>query len=127
MNISLKKRKRILLLPKLLRPCQEVEFLPDEDQNKVEKTTFDIYKALKDETRLAIFLYLMINQKLTLKQLSEALDKGKTTIHHHIRKLEDSGIVIWEEKKEDKKKLKTRYYSLDFNLFKEVFGKETKK
>lgn len=104
-----------------------MEFLPEEDQHKVEKTPFEIYKVLKDESRLAIFLYLMTNQKLTLKQLSEALDKGKTTIHHHIRRLEDTGIVIWEEKKEDKKKLKTRYYSLNFNLFKEVFGKETKK
>ncbi|MHA2243497.1 MAG: helix-turn-helix domain-containing protein [Candidatus Hodarchaeales archaeon] len=101
--------------------------MSDEEQNKVEKTTYEIYKALKDESRLTIFLYLNTNQKLTLKQLSDALDKGKTTIHHHIRRLEDRGIVVWEEKKEDKKKLKTRYYSLNFNLLKEVFGIKTKK
>ncbi|MFX1513262.1 MAG: winged helix-turn-helix domain-containing protein, partial [Promethearchaeota archaeon] len=65
--------------------------------------------------------YMTIYRKLTLKQLSNFLNKGKTTIHHHIRKLEDGGIVKWEERDEDKKKLKTRYYSINIeNLLRPV-------
>jgi DNA-binding transcriptional ArsR family regulator len=73
-----------------------------------------IITSLKDETRLKIFIYLTVYQKLTLKQLSEILNKGKTTIHHHIRKLEEKAIIKWEEEESEKKKLKTRYYSINY-------------
>lgn len=74
-----------------------------------------IFKVLQDDTRLAIFIYLTVYQKLTLKELSYFLHKGKTTVHHHMRKLEEIGIVKWEEKAEDRKKLKTRFYSLNYD------------
>ena len=35
---------------------------------------------LQDETRLAIFIHLLVYKTLTLKQLSEHINKGKTTI-----------------------------------------------
>ncbi len=75
----------------------------------------NFYEVLKDETRFTIFIYLIVYRKLTLLELSKYLNKGKTTIHHHIRKLEEAGIVVWEESKEDKKKLKTRHYSVNKN------------
>ncbi|MFX0124158.1 MAG: ArsR/SmtB family transcription factor [Candidatus Hodarchaeota archaeon] len=75
-----------------------------------------IFKVLQDETRLAIFICLTIYQKLTVKQLSAFLHKGKTTISHHLRKMDEAGIVKWEEKEEDKKKLKTRYFSLNYEI-----------
>ncbi len=79
----------------------------------------DIVNLLQDENRLSIFMYILANRKVTLKQLSDQLGKGKTTIHHHIRKLEKVGIIIWEEKEDDKRKLKTRYYSINSDsLFK---------
>jgi DNA-binding transcriptional ArsR family regulator len=81
-----------------------------------------ILKTLKDETRQLIFILLMINKKLTLKQLSDILNKGKTTVHHHIKRLEEGRIVMWKEKEEDKKKLKTRYYSLNYDLLNNIFG-----
>lgn len=49
---------------------------------------------------------------MTLKQLSDYIGKGKTTIHHHVRKFEEEGILTWFESEEDKKKLKTRLYSI---------------
>jgi DNA-binding transcriptional ArsR family regulator len=71
------------------------------------------HEVLEDETRISIYVYLLVHKELTLKQLSEYLNKGKTTIHHHIRKLEESGIVAYrEDKKDAKRQLKTRYYSL---------------
>lgn len=80
-----------------------------------ESLTERIFKVLQDDTRLAIFIYLTVYQKLTLKELSYFLHKGKTTVHHHIRKLEEIRIVKWEEKAEDRKKLKTRFYSLNYD------------
>lgn len=75
-----------------------------------------IFKVLQDETRLSIYIYLTVYPKLTLKALSNFLHKGKTTVHHHIRKFEEVGIVKWEEKAEDRKKLKTRFYSLNYDI-----------
>ncbi|MHA1968213.1 MAG: ArsR/SmtB family transcription factor [Candidatus Hodarchaeales archaeon] len=73
----------------------------------------NIIDLLQDENRLSIFMYILVNHKVTLKQLSDQLEKGKTTVHHHIRKLEKAGIINWEEKEDDKRKLKTRYYSIN--------------
>ncbi|MFX1283209.1 MAG: ArsR/SmtB family transcription factor [Promethearchaeota archaeon] len=76
---------------------------------------YRVNEMLKDETRLAIHLCLLTYEKLTLKQLSRILQKGKTTIHHHMKKLEEVGIIKWEEKESDKKRLKTRLYSLNLD------------
>ena len=75
-----------------------------------------IFKVLQDETRLAIFICLIIYQKLTVKQLSDFLHKGKTTINHHLRKMDEAGIVKWEEREEDRKKLRTRFFSLNYEI-----------
>ncbi|UCG04161.1 MAG: helix-turn-helix transcriptional regulator [Candidatus Heimdallarchaeota archaeon] len=75
-----------------------------------------IFRVLQDETRLAIFICLIIYQKLTVKQLADFLHKGKTTISHHLRKMDEAGIVNWEEREEDKKKLKTRFFFLNYEI-----------
>ena len=95
-------------------------------EKRSEKDEVDvIFKQLKDESRMKIFVYLMTNEKLTLKQLSEALNKGKTTIHHHIKRLEEVGIIGWEERKEEKKKLKTRDYYVIKEKLEKLFGLES--
>jgi hypothetical protein len=58
----------------------------------------------------------MIYPKLTVRQLGDFLHKGKTTISHHLRKMDEAGIVKWEESIEDKKKLKTRYFTLNYEI-----------
>jgi DNA-binding MarR family transcriptional regulator len=62
----------------------------------------------------------MVFKKMTLKQLSEYLGKGKTTIHHHVKIFEEENILIWDEKEEDRKKLKTRHYALSNALMEEL-------
>ncbi|MFX0094452.1 MAG: ArsR/SmtB family transcription factor [Candidatus Hodarchaeota archaeon] len=89
---------------------------------KSEILTEKIRNALKEDTRFAIYSYLTVHKKLTLKELSIFLNKGKTTIHHHMRILEDAGLVIWNEETSDKKKLKTRYYSLNFNVVQRIIN-----
>ncbi len=80
------------------------------------------FKILQDETRLAIIICLQIYHQLTVKQLSDFLHKGKTTITHHLRKLDEAGIVGWKERKEDPKKYKTRYYFISDDNLKRGIG-----
>lgn len=77
--------------------------------------TPSMFEVLQDQTRFEIFLHLLVYKKLTLKQLAKFLNKSKTTIFHHIRKLEQ--IVEWEEKEEGRR-LKTKYFSLNYNKLK---------
>ena len=80
------------------------------------------FQILQDETRLAIIVCLQIYQQLTIKQLSDFLHKGKTTITHHLRKLDEAGIVKWNEREEDRKKYKTRYYFISDENVKRGIG-----
>jgi DNA-binding transcriptional ArsR family regulator len=80
------------------------------------------FQILQDETRLAIIICLQIYQQLTIKQLSDFLHKGKTTITHHLRKLDEAGIVKWKEREEDRKKYKTRYYFISDENVKRGIG-----
>lgn len=72
-------------------------------------------KALGHPLRLKIFFYLVTYGQLTLKQLSDKLSKGKTTVHHNLVKLQEVGLVEYIEHEDDNKKLKTRYYSADLD------------
>jgi DNA-binding Lrp family transcriptional regulator len=79
-----------------------------------------LLKLLQDDTRLLIYVHLIVFRTMTLKELSQYTGKGKTTIHHHIRKFEEEKILKWEEKEEDRKKLKTRHYYISDVLMKEM-------
>lgn len=89
-----------------------------------------IYNTLKDNTRLKIITYLVVYQQLTLKELSEMIQKGKTTIHHHIKILEKLQLVKYFKKEDDYKSIKTRYYFLNpenefiAKLRQQQYGKE---
>lgn len=95
------------------------------EEPEVESFRRDIIDILKDDTRLQIFLSLIANtenkENRTLKSLSDQLNKGKTTIHHHIRKMEQVHLVLWEENVEEARQIKTRYYELNLKLLKALF------
>ncbi|ARI79054.1 ArsR/SmtB family transcription factor [Halobacillus mangrovi] len=50
------------------------------------------YKALGDETRLRI-LKLLNEKSMTLQELTEKLEMGKTTVHHHLKLLKLARLV----------------------------------
>ncbi|PLR78442.1 ArsR family transcriptional regulator [Bacillus sp. V3-13] len=52
----------------------------------------NFYKALGDEKRLRI-LKLLYEKERTLKELTELLELGKTTVHHHLVLLRSAQIV----------------------------------
>ena len=87
-----------------------------------DQSALEIFTLLQDETRLSIYLCLSVYPSLTVKQLSNYLHKGKTTINHHLKILSEAQIVQWIEKKDDKKQLKTRYFSLNSEMIKDVFN-----
>lgn len=89
-------------------------------KSRSKSVTQRLLKLLQDDTRLAIYIHLMVFKKMTLKQLSEYLGKGKTTIHHHVKIFEEENILVWDEKEEDRKKLKTRHYALSNSILEEL-------
>lgn len=74
-----------------------------------------LYDLLQDQTRFDIFLYLYVYPPLTLKDLAQYLQKSKTTIFHHIRKLEE---FLEIEEKEEGRRLKTKYFQLNLEKLK---------
>jgi len=87
-----------------------------------DQSALEIFTLLQDETRLSMYLCLSVYSTLTVKELSQYLHKGKTTINHHLKILSEAHIVQWTEKKDDKKQLKTRYFSINSELIKDVFN-----
>lgn len=67
-----------------------------------------IISALSTESRYSIYLYLSIYNELTLDELSELMNKSKSTIHHHIQELINVDIV----NEYTKPGSKTKYYKL---------------
>jgi biotin operon repressor len=105
---------KVLLVPQISyrpwviqaeRPDTKVFFYPVADESLSE--TEDVYKppfllvqkykALGDETRLRM-VKLLSEQNRTLKELTEILGMGKTTVHHHLRLLRSAKIVRAEGK-----------------------------
>lgn len=75
--------------------------------------------SLKDDTRLKIISCLAVYGQLTLKELSEIIGKGKTTIHHHIKKnLNDFDLIHYDHTQDDDYReinKRTRSYFLNKN------------
>ncbi|MFX0207704.1 MAG: helix-turn-helix domain-containing protein [Candidatus Hodarchaeota archaeon] len=85
------------------------------ETNSSQKDLNFLYNLLQDQTRFEIFLYLHVYQPLTLKELAEYLNKSKTTIFHHIRKLEEFLEVV---EKEEGRRLKTKYFQINWEKLK---------
>ncbi len=52
-----------------------------------------VIKIVLNETRAQILFQFLTKRAMTVKQLSEALDKNPGSILHHINKLKDAGLV----------------------------------
>ena len=84
---------------------------------------------LLNKTRFEIYTYLNMYGKLSLTEIAEKLNKSKSTIHEHIKKLKEvNGIIeekraIYSDPNSDKPKVFENVYSLnpevrtDFDAF----------
>jgi DNA-binding transcriptional ArsR family regulator len=95
----------------------------DKSESESLKAT-NFSKLLQDRTRLQIIIYLLINGELTLKELSELFNKGKTTVHHHLHMLQQGGLVTYYKHEDDPRNIKTHYYRLSDEYFDTVKGTE---
>ena len=75
------------------------------------KITLDLnsFKALASETRLDI-LRALDGKKMSLNELSEALNLNKATIHEHLMKLYEAGLI----KRKEREGHKWVYYKLSW-------------
>jgi DNA-binding transcriptional ArsR family regulator len=76
-----------------------------------------IFQILQDPTRFKIFLFLLIQDELTLLNLAQRINKSKTTIFHHMKNefnilAKEPELIKWVEKEEGRR-LKTKYFSLN--------------
>ncbi len=83
------------------------------------KSLKSIFQILQDPTRFKIFLHLLIQDELTLLNLAQRINKSKTTIFHHMKTgfgilEEEPELISWIEKEEGRR-LKTKYFSLNTN------------
>jgi len=78
------------------------------DPVSVLKTIEKLTESLKGEIRMTIFVYLLIYKELSLSGLSKLLNKPKTSVFHHVKKLVESGLL----EKNKKAGMKDVYYSV---------------
>ncbi|MFW9788628.1 MAG: ArsR family transcriptional regulator [Candidatus Thorarchaeota archaeon] len=69
-----------------------------------------IIKLLLDKTRKDIVFKYLVNQPMTVKQLSVAMNKKPGTVLHHVQKLNNAGIIQLVETRETPRGIVERYY-----------------
>jgi predicted transcriptional regulator len=69
-----------------------------------------IIKLLLDGTRKDIVFKYLVNQPMTVKQLSVAMNRKPGTVLHHVQKLRSAGIIDLVETRETPKGIVERYY-----------------
>lgn len=74
-------------------------------------TKIEVLKLMDNITRLRIILSILIFNKISLTNLSELLGRAKSTITHHIKKLENLG-VIKSTRKEARGSIDAKVYEL---------------
>jgi predicted transcriptional regulator len=69
-----------------------------------------IIKLLLDKTRKDIVFKYLVNQSMTVKQLSVAMNKKPGTVLHHVQKLHNAGIIDLVETHQTPRGIVERYY-----------------
>ncbi len=81
----------------------------------------NFFSMIADEVRHAILEYLLNNEKATVSELIEHLEKPQTLMSYHLRCLRDCGIVKVERPPDDRRK--RVYYLHDRQMLKELYSK----
>ena len=73
-------------------PVSDEALMDRQDPYQPPGKLVQLYKALADEKRLRI-IKLLNEREMSLKELTETVELGKTTVHHHLSMLKLAGIV----------------------------------
>lgn len=72
----------------------------------------NLLSALKSKIKYIILLRLLIHNELSLTQLSNKLDRSKSTLHRHIKDLIKKNLVQISKEKKVRGSIKAKYYEL---------------
>ena len=75
----------------------------------------DSYKwaqLLQNDTRISILMYLRMNEQVSFSNLTQLLDKSRSTVHHHLQKMIKGGIIREVQRSEPQGQFEPKYYEL---------------
>jgi len=88
--------------------------------NKLEIYKEPFFELLESELRFRIFSLLNIYPELSFSEIAELLDKSKSTLHPHIQKLIDIGVLEVSRKEKVRGNFTRNYYSLKSGVFNDL-------
>ena len=88
------------IIEKDVEPMKDLEIISDPKTIKI----------LFEPTRAAIVFKYLVQDSMTVKQLSDRLNKNPGTILHHIEKLKKAGLIVEERTEQTRTGIVQRYY-----------------
>ncbi len=77
------------------------------------KNTSMLIDLIKNPTNYEILMLLFMYHEISLKKLTNKISKSKSTIHRHLKKLIENGLVIESKEKKVRSHIKAKYYSIN--------------
>lgn len=102
-------------MPTGLKPHLAEEIFRSRLAGETPTAVAELFKALGDETRLAI-VQMLLGKELCVCDVLDAFDMSQPTISHHLKILRQAGVV------QDERQGKWIYYSLNPAAFKLLAG-----
>jgi predicted transcriptional regulator len=85
-----------------------------------EKYKKPFFELLESELRFRIFSLLNIYPELSFSQISGLLDKNKSTLHPHLQKLIEIGVVKVSREEKVRGNFTRNYYALKLGVFEDL-------
>jgi len=78
------------------------------------------FEVLESELRFRIFSLLNIYPELSFSEISRLLNKNKSTLHPHLQKLIEIGVIKVSREEKVRGNFTRNYYSMKSDVFKEM-------
>ena len=85
-----------------------------------EKNKQPFFEVLESELRFRIFSLLNIYPELSFSEISRLLNKNKSTLHPHLHKLIEIGVIEVSREEKVRGNFTRYYYSMKSDVFKEM-------
>jgi DNA-binding transcriptional ArsR family regulator len=85
-----------------------------------EKYKQPFFEVLESELRFRIFSLLNIYPELSFSEISRLLNKNKSTLHPHLQKLIEIGVIKVSREEKVRGNFTRNYYSIKSDVFKEM-------
>jgi len=84
------------------------------------KNKKQFFELLESELRFRIFSLLNIYPELSFSEISRLLNKNKSTLHPHLQKLIEIGVIKVSREEKVRGNFTRNYYSMKSDVFKEM-------